>query len=108
MTTEPTGRGGWRGGGRPRAAPTAKLLPYSVRLTAAHQAKYRALGGEVWLRDAIEWADIEAAVEPDTSRAPGDGPEQRLPMTLCLDSLHRAKLAKLGGVTWLRLLLDAS
>lgn len=104
-----TGRGGWRGGGRPRADPHEKLLPYAIRLTAAQQAKYRALGGDPWFRDAIEWADTaESAVTPDTSRAPGSGPERRLPMMTSLNKLHRAKLVKLGGLTWLRALLDAS
>lgn len=105
MTTQP-GRGGWRGGGRPRADPGDKLEVVSLRLTAVQQVKLEALGGDPWLRGQVDKASLDSAVLPDTTRAGGD--DRRLPKAVRMNAVQRDKLAHLGGATWVRWRIDSA
>lgn len=98
------GRGGWRGGGRPKAAPDELLVPVSMRFTTAQREKLAALGGVAWIRDKIDKTKPEKAPPaPEPVRRHGTEPDEVfhvMPMRLTVG--QRAKLAELGGTAWLR------
>ena len=100
------GRGGWRGGGRPKADPAEKLDPVSLRLTPTQIEKLDALGGDQWVRDQIDKARESAAVEPDTTRIVEPGAERRVVKPVRMNAAQRDKYQALGGATWLRLKID--
>jgi len=57
---------GKKAGAKPAKAPAAakarpRLVTMEVRVTAAQQKKFKALGGDAWLRERIDAADSPAA-----------------------------------------------
>lgn len=98
------GRGGWRGGGRPKATPDELLVPVSMRFTTAQREKLAALGGVAWIRDKIDKTKPEKApAAPDPVRRHGAEPDEVFHvMPMRLTAAQRAKLADLGGTAWLR------
>ena len=61
--TEYKGRGGWRGGGRPKTETPAKRR--SVRLSDKDYNNFKELGGADWLRNAIDDALTPIPTELD-------------------------------------------
>lgn len=98
------GRGGWRGGGRPKAAPDELLVAVSMRFTVNQREKLTALGGVAWIREKIDRTKPEKApAAPEPVRRHGAEPDEVYHvMPMRLTAGQREKLAELGGAAWLR------
>lgn len=53
VTTFKGGRGGWRGGGRPKKDPNGLTEALQIRVTEADKAAYFDLGGHDWFRKLL-------------------------------------------------------
>lgn len=101
------GRGGWRGGGRPKAEPDEKLLVVSVRMTQAQKDKLGRLGGLPWVREKLDKTHPERAPPAtEQARITAEGAERRIVAPVRLTQAQKDKLAALGGAAWLRDRID--
>ena len=103
------GKGGWRDGGRPKAAPGEERKPVSLRLTQSQLDKLDALGGLTWMLAKIESASAvpEAPNRRGDGRQHSDGPaEMLLVRTFRMTRAQKETLISLGGAAWLRERID--
>lgn len=101
------GRGGWRGGGRPKATAEDFLHVVSIRLTQDQRDKLARLGGLQWLRDKLDKTKPEKApAATEQARIMGPDAGKRLVTPIRLTDAQRSKLAELGGGAWLRDRID--
>jgi hypothetical protein len=97
---KPSRVGGWRGGGRPKAAPDELLVPVSLRFTQPQLEKLDALGGAVWIRAKIDAADMagKSIDERAEARVHDPAPDQVLHVkAFRMTRAQKARLAELGG-----------
>lgn len=102
------GRGGWRGGGRPKAAPDEVLVVVSMRFTEGQREKIARLGGPAWIRAKIDKTKPEKApAAPEPVRRHGAAPDEVFKVVpIRMNVGQREKLSELGGAAWLRDRID--
>lgn len=101
------GRGGWRDGGRPKAAEEDFLHKVSVRFSARQREKLAALGGDPWIRKLFDRTRLDKVpAAPAAGRIRDADPADVLVVSsIRLNKAHREKYDALGGA-WLRKRID--